>query len=76
MGSKNPTSSEQNNEIDFDTDYYSMGKEKQGKANPIPLQKTKVADRKKEKERQRKKERSKKDKEDKPVEKPKPAPKS
>ena len=38
LGFENPTSSEQNNEIDFDSDCYSMGKEKQGKPNPIHCQ--------------------------------------
>ena len=52
LGSKNPTSSEQNNEIDFDNDCYSMGKEKQGKPNPIASTATKAVNRKKEKERQ------------------------
>ena len=55
LGSENPTSSEQNNEIDFDNDCYSMGKEKQGKPNPIPS----PADKKKEKERQKEKRSSK-----------------
>ena len=69
LGNKNSTSSEQNNEIDFDDDCYSLGKEKQGNLNPIQLPVTKVADKRKEKEKQ-------KQKEDKGKDKPKPPPKS
>ena len=54
LGSKNPTSGEQNDEVDFDNDCYSMGKEKQGKQNPILSLASKVADKKKEAEGERK----------------------
>ena len=53
MGSENPTFNEQSNEIDFDHDCYCMGKEKQGKQNPIPSQVTKEADIKKWKEKEK-----------------------
>ena len=68
LGLENPTPSEQNNEIDFDNDCYSMGKEKQGKLNPIPSPRTKAADKEKEKQKQKEK--------DKGKDKPKPPPKS
>ena len=44
LGSNNPTSSELNNETTFDNYCYSMGKEKQGKQNPIPSPVTKEAE--------------------------------
>ena len=53
-----------------------MGKEKQGKLNPIPLPVTKAADKKKEKEKERQREEKKQKGKDKGKDKPKPPPKS
>ena len=55
LGSNNPTSTEQNNERNFDNNCYSMGKEKQGNPNPIPSPVTKEADKKKWKEKEKQK---------------------
>ena len=55
LPSKNSTCNEQSNETDFDNNCYSMGKEKQGKCNPILLPATKVADKKKKKEKDKQK---------------------
>ena len=55
LGSENPMSNEQNSEINLDNHCYSMGKEKQGKPNQIPLPATKEADKKKRKDKEKQK---------------------